>query len=269
MVADRGGGWREAPRFGVEHYMPGPLPVPPIKPPEWLKALGARLVAELTAPPPPPPAWGTEGPGAPGSHRNPLTLEQAVRLFERMKSQEHIPFVYAREYCFARAHEMYRLITELGIEARKVWTISPNYGTEKAWDENDRVNPDGAINVEHRAQGRIDWVYHVAPTVSVMTADGPVRMVIDPSMFKGPVPESEWKAPDARFEETSGRYYMPGVLDEDYSLTKAHLEEARRAAEDWRDGFQPAEETEATRDGIVPDAESEEEPDTVETPRQS
>jgi glutaminase-like protein len=241
------------------------LPVRLIEPPEWMKAL-CDLVHGAAPPPPPPPSWGSDGPGRPGSHRNPLTLEQAARLFELMKSQEHIPFRYAREYCFARAHEMYRLISELGIDARKVWTISPNYGTEKAWDEHG-VNPDGAINVEHRAQGRIDWVYHVAPTVSVQTADGPVRMVIDPSLFEGPVKEADWKAPDARFEETDGRYYKPGILDDDYSLTKADLEEARQADEEWRDGIRPLE-TEAERDGIVPDEESEEDSDEVETSRQ-
>jgi hypothetical protein len=249
--------------------MPGPLPVRLIEPPEWLKALGG-LLHGAAGPPPPPPEWGSDGPGPPGSHRNPLTLEQAVGLFERMKSQEQLSFDYAREYCFARAHEMYRLITELGIDARKVWNISPNYGTEKAWDEHG-VNPDGAVRVEHHKQGTIDWVYHVAPTVSVMTPDGPVRMVIDPSLFDGPVTEAEWKekqhSPGSRWEETDGGYYKPGLLDDDYSLTKADLAEARQASEEWTDGILPLEETAATRDGIVPDEESEEEPDTAETSR--
>jgi Glutaminase len=249
--------------------MPAPLPVRLIEAPEWLKALCDQLHGAAAAPPAPP-ARGSDGPGRPGSHRNPLTIEQAVRLFERMKSQKHISFGYARDYCFARAHEMYRLITDLGIDARKVWNISPNYGTEKAWDKHG-VNPDGAVRVEHPAQGTIDWVYHVAPTVSVMTPDGPVRMAIDPSLFDGPVTEAEWKekqhSPGSRWEETDGGYYKPGILDEDYSLTKADLEEARQASEEWTDGILPPEETAATRDGIVPDEGSEEEPASVQAPQ--
>jgi hypothetical protein len=201
-----------------------------------------------------------------------------VALFNLMRAQEHIPFGDAREYCPARAHEMYRIMSGLGIEARKVWNLSENFAREEGpYDEKGNMIREGAIRVEHPAQGTILWVFHVAPTVSMQTPDGPVRMVIDPSLFDGPATEAQWKreqdAPGAIWEETGGEYYKPGkegedgLRDDDYSQTEQDLREARQAADEWENGIIP-ETSPEWQEGIVPgdaddDSEDEEEPQPV------
>ncbi len=165
----------------------------------------------------PPPA----GP-APGTDANPLSLERAVALFGELRSQQHIPFDFPQSYCSARAHEMRRLMAEQGIECRKVF-FHPTVGH--------------SIGAEHPVHGTITWSYHVAPTVAVQTPQGVVvRMVVDPSLFDGPVTIEQWRAvmscPSAQLVETPGEVYQPfDARDDDYSQTQRLLEEARLEAE--------------------------------------
>ena len=259
--------WRDLPANGVDMGMPGPDPVRPIVLPTWMDALRALIGG--APPPPPPPEWGTGGAGPPGSDSNPLTQGQAVWLFRLMAEQEHIPFGYAREYCFARAHEMYRLMTELGIEARKVWNLAENYGEDGFLDDQGDVR--SPIRVEHPAQGTIFWVYHVAPTVSVQTPQGPVRMVVDPSLFQGPATEAQWRGTqeghNSRWEESGGEFYRPGTRDDDFSQTRRDLDAARNSSEAWLHGIVPPADAEAAEEGIVPDEDSAEPTQEAVTPR--
>jgi hypothetical protein len=90
--------------------------------------------------------------------------------------QPCIPFKYAKDGCFARAHKMR-------------WIIEQRYGycSEKVFSF-------GALNVKATLSGDccIDWWYHVAPVVRVMVKGIELLYVIDPSMFTGPVPLLTW-----------------------------------------------------------------------------
>ena len=221
-----------------------PGPVPLLQVPTWA-VLRERIRTEEALfgadPPPPAPLPGTDG--------NPLSLEEARTLLTDMRAAD-IPFDFAKSYCSARAHEMRRLMAAQGVECRKVFFHAAK---------------DYSIRVQHPAMGTILWSYHVAPTVAVQTPGGVVRMVIDPSLFNGPVTIEEWKAvmkcDKAVLEQTSGAIYQPfDARDDDYKQTERLLEEARLAAEAWR----LARETAWEDDGIVPDQDSDEDDDDIE-----
>lgn len=244
--------------------MGGPLPVPLIQLPAWAKAICDRIHGAPPASPPPPPEWGTGGSGPPGSDGNPLTQGQAIALFGLLRDQPQIPFGYAREYCFARAHEMYRILNGLGIESRKVWHFGNYVDSEGGpYDDDGRVIPEGGIRVEHPALGTIVWVYHVAPTVAVRNADGSVgRMVLDPSLFEGPATEAQWRNEQqgeySFWEESEGAFYTPGERDDDFARTDEDLRAARQAFEEWQDGIVP-ETSREWEEGIIPDEGDDEE----------
>lgn len=196
--------------------MGGPPPVPLLKVPDWA-VLTPRRALEVAGFGEPPPA----GPPL-GSDRNPLSLERVAALFTDMQSQRHIPYDFPQSYCSARAHEMRRLMALQGIECRKVFF----YATVG-----------DSIRAEHPVHGAITWSYHVAPTVAVQTPEGVVvRMVVDPSLFDGPVTIEQWTAVmschSAQLVETPGEIYQPfDARDDDYRQTQKLLEEARLEAE--------------------------------------
>jgi len=96
-----------------------------------------------------------------------------------------IPFMYPDDGCWGRAHEMCRLIVNMGVTPRKVWIEAT---TGPLLHANTRNNPNCYV----------EWFWHVAPTICVrrcwffclFSRD----MVIDPSLFTGPVTKATWKA---------------------------------------------------------------------------
>jgi hypothetical protein len=111
-----------------------------------------------------------------------------------------IPFLYPDDGCWGRAHEMRRLMLNMGVSPRKVW-IQGQLHTPT------RNNPNCFVN----------WGWHVAPTVCVR---GPwffmsERLVIDPSLFTTPVSKSMWKSvqgdPNATLTDSDGSiFYLWG-----------------------------------------------------------
>jgi hypothetical protein len=87
-----------------------------------------------------------------------------------------IPFRYARDGCWARAHEMYRILSPTAAIG-KCWL----YGNLKVRTAND---PTCEVN----------WRYHVAPIVTVKDGAGNKPIVLDPALFTRPVSPSEWAA---------------------------------------------------------------------------
>jgi hypothetical protein len=237
--------------------MGGPPPVRLIEVPHWavLTPRRARAVAGFDDTPP-------AGP-APGTDANPLSLERAAELFADMRAQRHIPFDFPQSYCSARAHEMRRLMALQGVECRKVFFLA---------------TVGHSIRAEHPAHGTITWSYHVAPTVAVRTPQGVVTMVIDPSLFDGPVTIEQWRAvmecDSAQLQETQGAIYQPfDARDDEYRQTQRLLEEARLEAEGRGLASERAARTaeeaapppfippppavdDALADGIVPDEDS-------------
>jgi hypothetical protein len=120
-----------------------------------------------TAVPPPP---------SPPPPDPPVSPERAQELFDLMNSKScdacnascssypHcIPFKHADDGCYARAHEMCRLMMDISETPEKVWI----YGSLR----------------------------HVAPTLMVTMPSGPPeKYVIDPSLCTSPVTVAAWKA---------------------------------------------------------------------------
>src|ERR1700682_3926741 len=77
-----------------------------------------------------------------------------------------IPFLYPDDGCWARAHEMCRLMIADGAQPEKVWI----YGNLR-------------VNSQNKPNCLVDWGWHVAPTLQVNTGGGIQTWVIDPSLF--------------------------------------------------------------------------------------
>ena len=131
-----------------------------------------------------------------------------------------IPFQYVRDGCYARAHQMRRIITtRYGYCCEKVFSYAP-------YD-------DDVLAVQANKWGGccVEWWYHVAPLVRVRVKlrlprlpknfSVVLAMVIDPGMFDKPVLLSTWLAaqenktcnPQARVSAYSiqpGSAYTPG-----------------------------------------------------------
>ena len=132
--------------------------------------------------------------------------------------------MYPDDGCWARAHEMCRLMIAMGLAPEKVW-IRGHLNTKT------RNNP----------SCHVLWGYHVAPTLCVR---GPkfyqtARHVIDPSLFTTPVTEAVWKSVqgdiNATLTDTDASQYGPGggtdpaYVDTNYWLTYFRLQLQLRA----------------------------------------
>jgi hypothetical protein len=87
-----------------------------------------------------------------------------------------IPFLYPDDGCWARAHEMCRLMIAAGARPRKVW-----------------IDGNLHVNTKNNPQCFVDWGWHVAPIICVRRLFRAEYLVIDPSLFTTPVTEATWK----------------------------------------------------------------------------
>ena len=117
------------------------------------------------------------GPGGKEFPVSVVTEPYAQRLFQQMAEQTHIPFQYPEDGCYARAHEMSRLLGKMGIQTGKVF-----------------VEGDLRVVTPHSPQGYVNWWYHVAPVLLVRIGKVDHVYVIDPSIAKKAIPVSEWVA---------------------------------------------------------------------------
>ena len=104
------------------------------------------------------------------------SMKRAQKVFDYFKAQEDIPWGYAKDGCYARAHiGALRVEKELGIDMDKVWIHGPE------------LSPKSSPN--------INWSYHVAASINVKDENGNiVPMVIDPALADRPVTVEEWSA---------------------------------------------------------------------------
>jgi hypothetical protein len=160
-----------------------------------------------------------------GFELNAITSDRATDLFnivsrkscEPLTPQSScIPFLFPRSGCWARAHQMCRLIIAEGEQPGKVWIIG-----------------NLEVRTENRPECKVNWGWHVAPTLQVTTGSTIRLLVIDPSIFKEPVRVSRWKEehndPAAEIVHTDASIYVLGRLggpstDPTYSSTKYYLE---------------------------------------------
>jgi hypothetical protein len=113
-----------------------------------------------------------------------ITLQQAKQLFDAMNgltcdpvnvTSPCIPFMYPFDGCWARAHQMCRLMIAQGVMPQKVW----NHGNL-------------TVKSANSPSCTVPWGWHVAPIVAVDLGNGPQPYVIDPSIFTEPVPQAVW-----------------------------------------------------------------------------
>ena len=155
-----------------------------------------------------------------------VSLKKAEQMFNLVSattcnpltaSPPCIPFMYPDDGCWARASEMCRLMIAAGLNPRKVW-IQGNLLAKT------RNNPNCQVG----------WGWHVAPTLCVRRClCWTETMVIDPSLFTGPVSESAWKAvqndPNATLTHTDASDYFWGQTDPTYAQTNIDLQNYRLA----------------------------------------
>jgi Glutaminase len=132
-----------------------------------------------------------------------------------------IPFRYPDDGCWARAHEMCRLMINMGLSPRKVWI---DHSSGSMLHVSTRNNPSCYV----------EWFWHVAPTLCVR---GPTffhtrPMVIDPALFTSPVTEATWKGvqgdPNATLTHTGAdQFGHGGGTDPTYSASNAILAQYR------------------------------------------
>jgi len=96
-----------------------------------------------------------------------------------------VPFQYARDGCYARAHKM-----------RWIITTKYRYCCEKVFSFANQDNDTLAVKADKWGGCCVTWWYHVAPLIRVRVTLGKwsivLAMVIDPSMFNKPVLLSTW-----------------------------------------------------------------------------
>lgn len=122
-----------------------------------------------------------------------------------------IPFLYPDDGCWARAHEMCRLMIAAGAKPGKVWI-------------------DGSLhaNTKNNPLCFVNWGWHVAPTICVRRRFFHCEyMVIDPSLFTTPVTKANWKGvqgdPSATLTDTAATVYWRNVIPTDPSYVDTNV----------------------------------------------
>jgi len=136
-----------------------------------------------------------------------------------------VPFMYPDDGCWGRAHEMCRLMIQMGVAPKKVWI--------------QRVEP-GLLHVNTRNNPNcfVEWFWHVAPTICVWRRHWwwfscGQEMVIDPALFTTPVTKATWKAaqnnPGATLTDSDWTiFYLWGmVTDPTFTQTNQVLTDYR------------------------------------------
>jgi len=152
-----------------------------------------------------------------------MSMTKAQQVFDAMNATSCnpltvpvpcIPFLYPDDGCWARAHEMRRLMVNMGLSPNKVWIQGGLY-----------------VSTKNNPNCSVWWGWHVAPTLCVR---GPSffqtqAMVIDPSLFTTPVSKAAWKGvqgdPNATLTDTDGSIYWlwGSVTDPAYTQTNQKL----------------------------------------------
>lgn len=108
-----------------------------------------------------------------------VTLAEAKALFDALANAPDIPHKFIDEGCHFRAHVESKRLEEAGVYSEKIF-ILPHESDLK-------------IMSDQHPLGFTLGIFHTAPCINVQLDDGRVeRRVIDPSLFKGPVPEETW-----------------------------------------------------------------------------
>jgi len=102
-----------------------------------------------------------------------LTQEEADAFVKEFLADTSIPFDYALDGCFARAHKMAKLLEDKGILTGKAFLLGRLFAKTK--------------------YGPVSWRYHVAPVVLVKINNEIKPFILDPALFETAAPYEEWK----------------------------------------------------------------------------
>jgi hypothetical protein len=108
----------------------------------------------------------------------PVSMQTATAFFDIVRQQPHIPFQYAADGCWARAHEMCRLI-------ERYLDGDPAEVVGKVW-----LHGNLAVRSPNLVNCVVSWSYHVAPILR--GSDGNL-IVLDPSLKNVPITLEEWR----------------------------------------------------------------------------
>ena len=158
-----------------------------------------------------------------------MTLSRAKQFFNQFKNLSCavssqcpcIPFQYAADGCYARAHYMRKLMADAGYESQKIFAYAAS----------------GRLQAQTKAGCCQAWGWHVAPLVGVETQYSTQLMVIDRSLYHAPVSINDWinkmkstcagyLYPTVQQQIRPSYVYLPdGSRDDNYSKTYAKMEE--------------------------------------------
>nr|MBI3614157.1 hypothetical protein [Nitrospirota bacterium] len=152
-----------------------------------------------------------------------ISMAKAQQVFDAMNATSCnpltvpppcIPFLYPDDGCWGRAHEMCRLMINMGLSPKKVWIEGTLH-----------------VSTKNNPNCGVWWGWHVAPTLCVR---GPrfcqsETMVIDPSLFTTPVSKATWKSvqgdSNATLTESAASIFLlwGSVTDPTYTQTNQVL----------------------------------------------
>jgi hypothetical protein len=132
-----------------------------------------------------------------------VSPEQAGEIFAALSQASirttdgsaRIPFHHAPDGCYARAHRMEELLTEMGYASEKVFALAGRSTlrapSDYAWN---RDNAEDSGNAARTGPPEQVWAWHVAPIIKVRDpVRGLVETVIDPSLAEQPISLTEWE----------------------------------------------------------------------------
>ena len=116
----------------------------------------------------------------------PITSAQATELFALVSATTCnvftapapcIPFLYPDDGCWARASQMCKLMLAQAIPVVKLWY----YGNL-------------VVHTDNSPACTLNWIFHVAPLVTIDNGSGRHPYVIDPALFTKPVTQAKWES---------------------------------------------------------------------------
>ncbi len=133
----------------------------------------------------------------------PLSVTEAVALFDHLANMDHLAFDWPKDGCYARTHLMCREMQALGHVPSKAWAFEAD---------------DAPLQFVGGNDVRYNWWYHVAAALPVCMPDGGVTVcVFDPSIYDGPVPVAQWASGiRARPEKTCVAAFGEGAFGSVY-----------------------------------------------------
>ncbi|MGK9169294.1 DUF4157 domain-containing protein [Inquilinus limosus] len=132
-----------------------------------------------------------------------VSPEQANEIFAALSQASiltttgsaRIPFHHAPDGCYARAHRMEELLTEMGYASEKVFALAGRSPLLAPTDyARNRDNTEDAGNAVRTGPPDQIWAWHVAPIIKVRDpVRGLIETVIDPSLADGPISLAQWE----------------------------------------------------------------------------